>query len=96
MTPSQAGIQKRIAQGLWKSFTAHLFRHLNFTFLNKYASIKIAANLYPVHRFASGIQAKNMVIGLTDIFYSTDFVLADSSHAVFQFERHATRSFPKT
>jgi hypothetical protein len=60
-----------------------LFRHVKFTFLNKYTGIKIAANLYPVHRFASGIQAKNMVIGLTDVFHSTDFGVPDSSHTVF-------------
>ena len=52
-------------------------------FLGPYTGIKIAAALYPVHGFTSGIQAKNMVIGLTDVFYSADFVLADSSHPVF-------------
>jgi hypothetical protein len=31
----------------------------------------------------SGIQAKDMFIGLTDVFYRTDFVLADSPHTVF-------------
>jgi len=30
-----------------------------------------------------------MFIGLPDVFYSTDFVLAGSSHTVFQFELHA-------
>jgi hypothetical protein len=64
------------------------FRHLKFTFLSPQTSIKIAAKLYPVHSFGGGIQAKDMFIGLTDVLYSTNFVLADSSHTVFKFEGH--------
>ena len=61
--------------------------HRQFTFLGPYTGIDLAAELYPVHGFTSGIQAKNMVIRLTDVFYSTYFGLADSSHTVFLFER---------
>jgi hypothetical protein len=59
-----------------------LFRYRQFTFLGPYTGINLAAKLYPVHGFTSGIQAKNMVIGFTDIFYSTDLGLADFSYTV--------------
>ncbi len=67
----------------WVYFTLQpLFSRLKFTFLSPHPGIKIAATLYPVHSFRSGVQAKDVFIGLTDVFYSTVFVLADSSHAV--------------
>ncbi len=40
------------------------FRHLKFSFLSPHTAIKIAAKLYPVHGLSSGIQAKDMFIGL--------------------------------
>jgi hypothetical protein len=59
------------------------FSLLKFTFLDQHPSIEFAAKLYPVHGLSGGIQSKNMFIRFTDVFYSVDFGLADSSYAVF-------------
>ena len=59
-----------------------LFRHFKSTFLCPCMRIEVVAKLYPVHSFTSGIQAKDMVIGLTDVFYGTDLRLTDSSYTV--------------
>jgi hypothetical protein len=60
-----------------------LFNHLKFTFLSPRTGIKIATKLYPVHSFSSGIQAKDMFVGLSDVLYSTDVAMADSPRSVF-------------
>ena len=79
-------IREQVRAGTFESRTCGtqpLFDSLKFAFLGPHTGIKIGATLYPVHGFTIGIQVKNMIVGLTNVFNSVDFVLADCSHAIF-------------
>jgi len=52
-----------------------------FTFLGPQAGI-IANRPNPVHDLAGRVKADNFVVWLADVFDRTDFLMADSSHAV--------------
>ena len=60
-------------------------RQLKVAFLDPHATLKVVAQLDPVHGFSSGIyESKNMFIGFTDVFNGAYLFLAKSSHTVFQ------------